>query len=40
MSVFEDNLNEMNMRNNVLDIAEESFLIPNFKVKEDKNTIR
>jgi len=36
----EENGNGLEVRNNVLEIAEESFLIPNFKVKEDKNTIK
>ena len=36
----EENGAGLEMRNNVLEIAEESFLIPNFKVKEDKNTIK
>lgn len=30
----------LNIKNNILEVIEDSFFIQNFKIKEDKNTIR
>ena len=35
----DDNLNSLDIKNNILEITEETFFIPNYKIKEDKNTI-
>ena len=39
MNNDDNNLNSLDIKNNILEIAEETFYIPNYRIKEDKNTI-